>query len=154
MTETIYLDYAATTPVDPTVVDTMVAYMGPRGVFANAASNTHLPGQEAAKAVEAARERVADLIEAAPDEIVWTSGATESINLAIKGVALTRRDKGRHIITSCLEHSAVLDTCRHLASEGYQITFLRPNDEGMINPAQVNRCAEGRHDPGLVDACE
>ena len=137
MKKTIYLDYAATTPVDPAVVDTMVEYLGPTGVFGNPASNKHLPGQEAAKAVAHARECVAELIEAAPDEIVWTSGATESINLAIKGVALAHRDKGRHIVTSCLEHSAVLDTCRQLASDGYQITLLRPDGEGMITPAQV-----------------
>ena len=135
MTETIYLDYAATTPVDPAVVDVMVGYLGPTGVFGNAASNSHVPGQEAAKAVEDARARVAELLEAAPDEIVWTSGATESINLAIKGVAMARRDKGRHIVTSCLEHSAVLDTCRHLANKGYEITLLRPDDEGLITAA-------------------
>ena len=94
MAETIYLDYAATTPVDPGVVESMLRYMGPDGVFANPASNTHLPGQAAAQAVEDARERVAALIKAAPDEIVWTSGATESINLAIKGVASAHRREG------------------------------------------------------------
>ena len=137
MAETIYLDYAATTPVDPVVVETMLGYMGPNAIFANPASNTHLPGQTAAQAVENARERVAELIGAAPDEIVWTSGATESINLAIKGVASARRSRGRHIVTSCLEHSAVLDTCRHLAGEGYEITFLRPDSDGMITPHSV-----------------
>ena len=126
----------------------MVAFLGPGGIFANAASNTHLAGQQAASAVEDARERVAELIEASPDEIVWTSGATESINLAIKGVAKACRDNGRHIITSCLEHSAVLDTCRYLASEGYEITVLRPEQEGMITPAQVNEAL--RHDTILV----
>ena len=95
MAEMIYLDYAATTPVDPAVVEAMLRYMGPGGVFANPGSNTHLPGQEAAKAVENAREQVAALISATPDEIVWTSGATESINLAIKGVASAHRTDGR-----------------------------------------------------------
>lgn len=137
MTETIYLDYAATTPADPAVVESMTAYMGPTGIFANAASHTHLPGQEAAKAVEEARECVAELIGASPDEIIWTSGATESINLAIKGVAQAHRDKGRHIVTSCLEHSAVLDTCRYLATQGYEVTFLRPDAKGLITCEQV-----------------
>lgn len=138
MAEMIYLDYAATTPVDPAVVDTMLRYMGPSGVFANPTSNTHLPGQEAAKAVEDARERVAALISATPDEIVWTSGATESINLALKGVASARRTHGRHIVTSCLEHSAVLDTCRHLAREGYEITLLQPDSDGKVTPHAVS----------------
>lgn len=137
MAGTIYLDYAATTPVDPAVVESMLRYMGPTGLFANPASNTHLPGQAAAEAVERARERLANLINAAPDEVVWTSGATESINLAIKGVAFARRQEGRHIVTSCLEHSAVLDTCRHLACEGYEVTCLRPNDDGIVAPLAV-----------------
>ena len=137
MTKPIYLDYAATTPVDPAVVDAMVAYMGPGGVFGNPASSKHIFGQEADKAVEHARECVAELVQAAPDEIVWTSGATESINLAIKGVALACRGKGRHIVTSSVEHSATLDTCRHLSSAGYQVTLLPPDDNGMITPAQV-----------------
>lgn len=131
------MDYAATTPADPAVIDAMVEYLGPKGVFGNPASIKHLPGQEASKAVECAREYVAELIEASPDEIVWTSGATESINLAIKGVALACQDKGRHIVTSCLEHSAVLETCRHLAGLGYQISFVRPNGDGMITPQAV-----------------
>ena len=134
MASTIYLDYAATTPADPAVVDAMIAYLGPKGVFGNPASIKHLPGQEAGKAVECARECVAELIEASPDEIVWTSGATESINMAIKGVALACKDRGRHIVTSCLEHSAVLETCRYLATLGYQVSFLRPDGDGMITP--------------------
>ena len=137
MADTIYLDYAATTPVDPVVVEAMLRYMGPEGVFANPASNAHLLGQAASEAVEEAREQVAALIKAAPDEIVWTSGATESINLAIKGVALARRREGRHVVTSCLEHSAVLDTCRYLAGEGYEITLLRPDCDGLITPLAV-----------------
>ena len=137
MAETIYLDYAATTPVDPAVVEAMLRYMGPEGVFANPASNTHRPGREAAQAVEDGREQVAALIKADPDEIVWTSGATESINLAIKGASAARRSVGRHIVTSCLEHSAVLDTCRHLAGEGHEITLLEPDCDGLVTPQAV-----------------
>ena len=137
MADTIYLDYAATTPVDPAVVEEMVRYMGPDGVFANPASNSHALGQTAAKAVEDARERVAELIGAARDEVLWTSGATESINLAIKGVALARCRRGRHIVTSSVEHSAVLGTCRHLVGEGYEVTALRPDRNGMVTPEIV-----------------
>lgn len=133
----IYLDYAATTPVDSIVVEAMLEYMGPGGVFANPASNTHLPGQAAAQAVEDARERVAGLINANPDEIVWTSGATESINLAIKGAAAAQRSVGRHIVTSCLEHSAVLNTCRHLARDGWEVTLLEPDASGLVTPEAV-----------------
>ncbi len=115
----------------------MVAYMGPRGIFANPSSHSHLPGQMATKAIKKARESVAELIGASPHEIIWTSGATESINLAIKGIAQTHGHKARHIVTSALEHSAVLDTCRHLARQGYEITFLRPDDNGLIAPHQV-----------------
>ena len=138
MAETVYLDYAATTPIDPAVVQSMVRYMGPEGVFANPASNSHVLGQEAALAVENARLQIATLINAKPDEIVWTSGATESINLALKGAAISRRGYGRHIVTSCLEHSAVLDTCRYLAEEGFEITQLRPNCRGLITPFVVS----------------
>ena len=137
MAETIYLDYAATTPVDPAVVEAMLRYMGPEGVFANPASNAHAQGQAAAKAVEEARERVADLIGATSDELVWTSGATESINLAIKGVATARARAGRHIVTSCLEHSAVLGTCEYLAQKGYEVTALRPDGRGMVTAELV-----------------
>ena len=110
---------------------------GPEGVFANPASNTHAQGQAAAQAVEEARERVARLIGANRDEVVWTSGATESINLAIKGVASARCSRGRHIVTSSVEHSAVLGTCRHLFGEGYEITVLRPSRDGMVTPELV-----------------
>jgi len=137
MADTIYLDYAATTPVDPAVVETMLRYMGPGGVFANPGSTSHLPGQEAARAVEDAREQVAALINAASEEIVWTSGATEAINLALKGVATACHREGRHIVSSSLEHSVVLDTCRYLAQRGYEITLLRPDHDGMITPSAV-----------------
>lgn len=138
MAETIYLDYAATTPVDPAVVEVMLRYMGPDGVFANPASNTHIQGQAAAKAVQEAREQVAELIGATPDEVVWTSGATESINLAIKGVASARCGDGRHIVTSCMEHSAVLGTCEYLVRQGYEVTTLRPDGLGMVTPGLVS----------------
>ncbi|MYG24778.1 MAG: aminotransferase class V-fold PLP-dependent enzyme [Boseongicola sp. SB0677_bin_26] len=148
MADTIYLDYAATTPADPAVVDAMLRYMGPGGVFANPASNTHLPGQEAAVAVDIARDQVAALMKAAPDQIVWTSGATESINLAIKGAAAARRSVGRHIVTSCLEHSAALGACRHLASEGYEIKLLKPNRDGLVSPEAVRGSL--REDTALI----
>ena len=134
MGNTVYLDYAATTPVDPVVVDAMVRYLGPDGVFGNPASRTHSAGREATMAVERARVYVAEFVNATPSEIIWTSGATESINLALKGVAYACVDRGRHIITSSLEHSAVLDTCRHLAREGFEITLLSPDRTGLISP--------------------
>ena len=134
MGNTVYLDYAATTPVDPVVVDAMIRHMGPDGVFGNPASRTHGAGREAALVVERAREHVAELVNASPPEIIWTSGATESINLALKGVACAYVDRGRHIVTSSLEHSAVLDTCRHLAREGFEITLLSPGRDGLISP--------------------
>ncbi len=133
----VYLDYAATTPVDPAVVEKMLQYMGPKGVFANASSSSHKLGQKAARVIESAREQVAELIGADPDEIVWTSGATESINLAIKGIVSSRQGQGRHILTSCLEHSAVLDTCRFLAQKGYEVTALKPDCHGLITSLDV-----------------
>ena len=134
MKDTAYLDYAATTPVAPSVVNAMVRYLGSDGVFGNPSSQTHGPGREAALAVERARELVADLVDAGPAEIVWTSGATEAINLAIKGVAYAGPSNKRHIVTSCLEHSAVLDTCLHLAREGFEVTFVSPDSDGLISP--------------------
>ncbi len=134
MGNTVYLDYAATTPADPAVVDAMVCYLGRDGVFGNPASRTHGVGREAAIAVEQAREQVAALVNARPPEIIWTSGATESINLALKGIACAGVDRGRHIVTSCLEHSAVLDACRYLARKGFEITFLSPDRDGLISP--------------------
>ncbi len=136
----VYMDYAATTPVDPDVVAFMTQYLGFDGVFGNAASHTHIFGREADQAVEIARAQVADLLHVEPSEIVWTSGATESINLAIKGVAQASNGKGKHIVTSCLEHNAVLDTCQHLADEGFEITFLDPDTNGLITPEAVS-CA-------------
>ena len=133
----IYLDYAATTPVDPRVVEVMLKFLSPRGVFGNPASRSHSFGHEAAKAVELARERVAALINAQPHEIIWTSGATEATNLALKGAARAHQKRGNHIITSKLEHKAVLDTCAALEREGFEITYLAPDSKGLITPAIV-----------------
>ena len=133
----IYLDYSATTPVDPRVAEKMVQCLSPEGNFGNPASRSHVFGWRAEEAVEDARRQVADLINADPREIVWTSGATESDNLAIKGVANFYSKKGRHIITSRIEHKAVLDTCRQLEREGYEVTFLEPDREGLITPEMV-----------------
>ena len=129
----IYLDYSATTPVDPRVAEKMMACLTPSGNFGNPASRSHVFGWRADAAVTEAREQVAALIGADPREIVWTSGATESDNLAIKGVAHFYRQKGNHIITMRTEHKAVLDTCRQLEREGYEVTYLDPEPSGLID---------------------
>ncbi len=133
----IYLDYSATTPVDPRVAEKMIQCLSSEGNFGNPASRSHVFGWRAEEAVEDARRQVADLIKADPREIVWTSGATESDNLAIKGVANFYNKKGKHIITSRIEHKAVLDTCRQLEREGYEVTYLDPNQDGLITPEMV-----------------
>ena len=133
----IYLDYLSTTPVDPRVVAAMTACMSTEGVYGNAASRSHVFGWKAEEAVENARGQVAELINADPREIVWTSGATESDNLAIKGVAHFYHKKGKHIVTSKIEHKAVLDTCRQLEREGYEVTYLDPDEQGLTTPAMV-----------------
>lgn len=134
----IYLDYAATTPVDPRVAEKMMQYLTVDGIFGNAASRSHGYGWQAEAAVELAREQVADLVNADPREIVWTSGATESDNLAIKGVAHFYQKKGRHIVTSQIEHKAVLDACRQLEEEGFEVTYIEPEaGTGMIYPHMV-----------------
>ncbi len=133
----IYLDYSATTPVDPRVAAKMAECLTPDGVFGNPASRSHAFGWQAEEKVETARQQVADLINADPREIVWTSGATESDNLAIKGAAHFQAKKGKHIITSKIEHKAVLDTCRQLEREGFEVTYLDPAPNGLISPAQV-----------------
>ncbi|MBN0989152.1 IscS subfamily cysteine desulfurase [Amphritea pacifica] len=133
----IYFDYSATTPVDPRVADKMIECLTMDGNFGNPASRSHVYGWKAEEAVETARRQVADLLNADPREIVWTSGATESDNLAIKGVAHFYQKKGRHIITSKIEHKAVLDTCRQLEREGFEVTYLDPDKEGIIQPQAV-----------------
>ncbi|CAG9267235.1 IscS subfamily cysteine desulfurase [Paraburkholderia unamae] len=127
----IYMDYSATTPVDPRVVDKMIPYL--REQFGNPASRSHAYGWDAERAVEEAREQVAALVNADPREIIWTSGATESDNLAIKGAAHFYKSKGKHIITVKTEHKAVLDTCRELEREGYEVTYLDVKDDGLID---------------------
>jgi cysteine desulfurase len=133
---TIYMDYAATTPVDPKVAAKMAGYLTLDGVFANPAS-IHAQGRAARAAVEEARGQVAALVGSEPSEIVFTSGATESDNLAIKGLAGFHQHKGRHIVTSRIEHKAVLDACKQLGKEGFEITWLKPDADGLIQPAAV-----------------
>ncbi|NGP53906.1 IscS subfamily cysteine desulfurase [Thioalkalivibrio sp. XN8] len=133
----IYLDYAATTPVDPRVIERMVGCLGPDGCFANPASSSHAPGREARNRVEAARREVASMLGALPPEIIWTSGATESNNLAIKGAARFHADRGRHIVTSRTEHKAVLDTCRQLEKEGWQVSYVTPGPGGVVGVAEI-----------------
>jgi cysteine desulfurase len=133
----IYLDYSATTPVDPRVAQKMIECLTLDGNFGNPASRSHMFGWKAEEAAENARSQVANLIGADPREIVWTSGATESNNLAIKGVAHFNVKKGKHIVTSKIEHKAVLDTCRQLEREGFEVTYLDPTPEGIIEPQQV-----------------
>ena len=131
MKKPVYLDYSATTPVDPRVVDAMIPFL--REDFGNPASRSHAYGWKAEEAVEAARAHVADLVLCDPKEIIWTSGATESINLAVKGAAHFYKEKGRHIITVRTEHKATLDTCRELEREGFEVTYLDVKDNGLID---------------------
>ena len=133
MSRPIYLDYAATTPADPAVVEQMVKFLGPQGTYGNPSSESHWFGREANKAVEQARQEVANLLNANPDEVIWTSGATEANNLAIKGAA-----QG-HIVTSQIEHKAVLDTCQYLGKRGRDVTYIKPDAAGLITPEQVAR---------------
>lgn len=126
----VYFDYAATTPLDPRVIKVMTACM--EDEFGNAASRSHVFGWKAQALIDTAREQVAQLIHADPREIVWTSGATESNNLALKGAAHFYQQKGKHIITSQTEHKAVLDTARQLEREGFEVTYLKPNNLGKI----------------------
>ena len=138
MKRPIYLDYAATTPVDPQVAERMMECLTFDGTFGNAASRSHAYGWQAEEKVEYAREQVANLVKADPREIVWTSGATESDNLALKGIAQFYASKGKHIITSKIEHKAILDTCRELEEEGFEITYLEPEAKtGLITPEMV-----------------
>ncbi|WP_334324074.1 IscS subfamily cysteine desulfurase [Gilliamella apicola] len=129
----IYMDYAATTPVDPRVAEKMMQYLTPNGIFGNPASRSHKFGWQAEEAVDIARNQIADLIGADSREIVFTSGATEADNLAIKGAAHFNKAKGKHIITCKTEHKAVLDTCRQLEREGYEVTYLAPESNGILD---------------------
>jgi len=131
----IYMDYSATTPIDPRVADKMIPYL--REQFGNPASRSHMYGWEAEKAVEEARANVAALVNADPREIIWTSGATESNNLALKGAAQFYKTKGKHIITVKTEHKAVLDTVRELERQGFEATYLEPQDNGLITIEQL-----------------
>ena len=133
----LYFDYAATTPVDARVIQVMVDCLGFEGNFGNPASGSHVFGQQARHAVELAREQVARLINASPDQIIWTSGATESNNLALKGVAQASGQSRGHIITSQIEHKAVLDTARFLQQSGFEVTYLAPGTDGLVSAEQV-----------------
>lgn len=144
----IYMDYSATTPVDPRVAEKMMHYLTLQGVFGNPASRSHKFGWEAERAVEEARDHIAALVNADPKEIVWTSGATESDNLAIKGIAHFYQSKGKHIITCKTEHKAVLDTCRQLEREGFEVTYLDPQPNGLVDLKELE--ASIRKDTILV----
>lgn len=144
----IYLDYSSTNPVDTRVAAKMMECLTLDGNFGNPASRSHMSGWKAEEAVETARRQVADLIHCDPREIVWTSGATESDNLAIKGAAKFYREKGRHLVTSVIEHKAVLDSCKQLEQEGFSVTYLTPDSRGMVSPAQI--AAAIRPDTTLV----
>lgn len=148
MLSPVYLDNSATTPVDPRVAEKMMACLTQDGNFGNPASRSHLFGWRAEEAVEEARLNVAALIHCDAREIVWTSGATEANNLALKGIAYAYRQKGRHIITSQIEHKAVLDPCKQLEKEGFEVTYLQPNQHGVISPDQVKEAL--REDTILV----
>ena len=145
---TYYFDYASTTPVDSLVVDKMKECLSVDGAFGNSGSRSHVFGWKAEELVEEARVNVANLINCDSREIIWTSGATESDNLAIKGAAYFYSDKGKHIITSKIEHKAVLDVCRQLENESYEVTYLEPNNDGIITPESVE--AALREDTVLV----
>lgn len=148
MNAPIYLDYAATTPVDPRVAEVMARHLTLDGIFANPASRSHMPGWQAEQVVEGARRQVADLIGADPREIVWTSGATEADNLALIGFMRANRAQGGHLITSTIEHKAVIDTARALEAEGFEVTWLEPGHDGRIAPAHL--AAAMRDDTVLV----
>ncbi|WFM71807.1 IscS subfamily cysteine desulfurase [Halomonas sp. CKK8] len=148
MSAPVYLDYAATTPVDPRVAEVMSHYLTLDGIFANPASRSHMLGWQAEQAVESARRQVADLIAADPREIVWTSGATEADNLALIGFMRANRARGRHLVTSIIEHKAVVDTAKALEAEGFEVTWLTPDRDGRISPAQLREAM--RDDTVLV----
>jgi cysteine desulfurase len=143
----IYLDYAATTPVDPRVAELMIECLRPEGAHGNPSSG-HAPGTRARAMVEKARQQVAAAIGARPECIVWTSGATESDNLAILGVARFHADRGRHVVTARTEHKAVIDTFKQLEKEGFEVTWIKPGADGIVRPEQVREAL--RPDTQLV----
>ena len=136
MNRPIYLDYAATTPIDEAVLEKMLPFMSREGQFGNSGSSSHVYGWEAQEAVEEARSVVAELINADPSEIFWTSGATEADNLALKGICSDSQAK-KHLITSSLEHKAILDCCRYLERQGHQIDYVQPNNYGTLTSAEI-----------------
>jgi cysteine desulfurase len=144
----IYLDYMATAPVDSRVIEKMIRYLGPTGHFGNPASVQHVYGQNALRAVEHARAQIAETAGALPEEIVFTSGATEADNLAILGAARFYQRKGRHVITMSTEHKAVLDSFQQLEREGFQVTWLHPEPDGLLNLANLEEAL--REDTVLV----
>jgi cysteine desulfurase len=143
-----YFDYAATTPVDDRVIQAMVTCLGREGTFGNPASNSHAYGNQARQAVELARRQVGELVGTEADSLIWTSGATESNNLAIKGIAFGAKGPRRHLITSRIEHKAVVDTVRQLEQAGYPVTWLEPDSQGLIQPEAVRQAM--REDTLLV----
>ena len=138
MTRPVYMDYAATTPLDPRVRDRMLECMDHVEGFGNPSSATHAYGERAAREVERAANEVASLINCAPEELIWTSGATEADNLAIIGAAQFRTMRGRHIVTTAIEHKAVLESCAWLATQGYAVTYVQPDEFGRIDPAAID----------------
>lgn len=134
-----YFDYAATTPVDDRVIQAMVTCLGREGTFGNPASNSHAYGNLARQSVELARRQVAELVGCSADSLIWTSGATESNNLAIKGIAQSANGPRRHLITSRIEHKAVVDTVRQLDQAGFPVTWLEPDNQGLIQPEAVRQ---------------
>ncbi|WP_419420388.1 IscS subfamily cysteine desulfurase [Legionella sp. D16C41] len=138
----IYFDYMATTPVDPRVIKKMMDYLGPEGAFGNPTSMTHIYGKLAALAVENARLQIANVISASPNEILFTSGATEANNLAIIGAAHFYQRKGKHLITMTTEHKAVLDSFAQLEKEGFIVTYLKPKQDGLLDIEELNRALQ------------
>ncbi len=138
MEDVVYLDNAATTAVDPRVAEAMLECLGAHGDYANPSSTSHAPGRRARARVEQARAEVAGVVGASPEQIVWTSGATEADNLALLGAARYHRPRGRHVVTSRTEHPAVLDACRQLEREGFEVTYLKPAEDGLVEAAQVD----------------
>jgi len=146
--EPIYLDYASTTPVDSRVIDKMKDCLSFDGNFGNAGSRSHSFGWKAEELIEESRLNVAELVNCDPREIIFTSGATESDNLALKGAAYFYQDKGKHIVTCKIEHKAVLDTCRQLEKEGFEVTYLETDEFGAVTPKQVKEAI--REDTSIV----